>query len=108
MLKGIISTVLSFGFMLIPMVATAGSQQKAVKWNTKVKKGSIKAQRITTKDGKKILVAPDGTMYLLDSDGKHFMVDQNGQKIQVNQVGYIIKVGKQRKIKLRIGPGPLA
>jgi hypothetical protein len=107
MIRRVFVAVISFLFMLAPMATPAFSGEKTKKWKPHIKKGSLKAQRYTTKDGKKVLISPDGTMYLLDHQGKHFMVDQNGQKIRVNQAGNIIKVGKQRGLKLRIGPGPL-
>jgi hypothetical protein len=106
MIRRVFVAIISLLFMLAPMTTPALSAEKTKKWKPRIKKG-LKAQRYTTKDGKKILIAPDGTMYLLDHEGKHFMVDQNGQKIRVNQAGNIIKVGKQRGLKLRIGPGPL-
>ena len=107
MIRRVFVAILSFVFMLAPMAMTANSGQKTKKWTPKIKKGYLKAQRYTTKNGQKILISPDGTMYLLDKQGKHYMVDQNGQKIRVDQAGSIIKVGKQRGLKLRIGPGPL-
>jgi len=107
-MKKVLAPVLSFLIMLLPAAVTAGSKAGVQTWNPKkVKKGSVKAQRMTTKDGKKILMARDGKMYLLDDTGKRYMVDQNGKKVQVNQAGKIIQVGDQRNIIKRLGPGPL-
>ncbi|MGD2125286.1 MAG: hypothetical protein PVG99_04355 [Desulfobacteraceae bacterium] len=108
MLKKVAVAVVSLLLSVLPITAVAGSQSKAKTWNPSVKKGKVKAQRYTTKDGKKVLVMPDGKRYLLDDEGKRFMVDQNGHKIRVDAVGKIIKVGEQRGLKLRVTPGPLA
>ena len=99
-------TVISLIMSIIPISGLAGSKTKD--WKPSNVQGKVKAQKTMTQSGQKALRMPDGKMYLLDKQGKHFMVDQFGNKIQVDHAGQIIKVGKQRKVKLRIGPGPVA
>lgn len=106
-MRKVIASMLSLLIMLLPAGLIAGSQPTVKTWDPKVKKGSVKAQRMTTADGKKVLVAQNGKMYLLDKSGKRYMVDQNGSKIQVNRAGKIIQVGDQRNVIKRMGPGPL-
>ena len=106
-MKKVMASLLSFIIMVLPAGVAAGSKSSVKSWNPKVKKGSVKAQRMTTADGKKVLVAQDGKMYLLDNTGKRYMVDQNGNKVQVNRAGKIIQVGDQRNVVKRLGPGPL-
>ncbi len=106
-MRKVMASMLSLLIMLLPAGLIAGSKTTVKTWNPKVKKGSVKAQRMTTADGKKVLVAQDGKMYLLDRSGKRYMVDQSGNKIQVNQAGKLIQVGDQRNVIKRMGPGPL-
>ena len=107
-MKKVLAPFLSLLFMLLPAGVIAGSKASVKTWTPKkMQKGAVKAQRLTTTDGKKILRAADGKMYLLDGTGKRYMVDQDGNKIQVNQAGKVIQVGDQRRVIKRMGPGPL-
>ena len=106
-MKKLTASILSFLIMLLPVSATAGSTTSVKTWKPKAKKGAVKAQRMTTPDGQKVLLAQDGKMYLLDKAGKRYMVDEKGNKVQVNRSGKIIQVGDQRNVIKRLGPGPL-
>ncbi|MDH3394344.1 MAG: hypothetical protein OEL66_10080 [Desulfobulbaceae bacterium] len=109
MLKKITAAAISMTLATLPTAALADSSRGVTrKWDPTDKVGKVRAQRYTTRDGKKILVDTDGKHYLLSQDGKRFMVDQAGNKIQVNQAGKIIEMNQGRNLKQRIGPGPLA
>ena len=108
MLKRTFAALISVVLSLIPLSATAGSQTKSKAWDPSERSGKVKAQKYVTPDGKRILIAPDGKRYLLDSTGKRYMGDQNGNQLQGDRAGRILEMNQQKKVKLRIGPGPLA
>lgn len=114
MLKKTIAVIVALVFSLVP--GTLMSQTKAKpgvkKWNPSAKKSMkrsrVKSKRIVTANGKRALVGKNGMMYLLTNDGKRFVVDQNGNKVRVNKAGKMILIPAQKKVKLRLGPGPVA
>ena len=108
MFKRAFVALISLALSVLPITATAGSNIKAKSWKPAAKSGKVKAQRLTAPNGNKVLVAPDGKRYLLDDSGKHYMVDGKGNKVQLDKAGNILKVGKQKAMKKRLGPGPLA
>jgi hypothetical protein len=108
MLKRALIALITLTLSILPITATAGSKVKAKSWKPATKSGKVKAQRYTAPNGNKVLMAPDGKRYLLDDSGKHYLVDGKGNKVQVDKAGKIMKVGKQKALKKRLGPGPLA
>ncbi|MEJ2031606.1 MAG: hypothetical protein P8Y63_00865 [Deltaproteobacteria bacterium] len=108
MKKKTLATIVSVALSTAPMTATAMKPAKAwVPSKSSSKVGKVKARKYTTKDGKKVMLAPDGNRYLLDDSGKHYMVDQAGNKIKLDAAGKIIRMGGSG-IQKRIGPGPVA
>jgi hypothetical protein len=114
MLKKTIAVLVALAFSLVPgtLMTQKKAEAKTKKWNPAAKKSMRRAQlkrkRIVTANGKRALVGKNGMMYLLTNDGKRFVVDQKGNKIRVNKAGKMILIPAQKRLKLRLGPGPVA